>query len=245
MVAPNFDMNSLVAHVVEQIKANAPLGPLLLAGYSLGGHVAYLAAEALVSAGRSIRFLGILDTGTESPPASPISGARRLYHQLQTLLSAIPRKNVDAALAGYIARRLTSTNRRRILQIAVPFARVRLPVRLSYQLRHHLQKELQLNLVQSWLSRSPSITPQLDVPTVLFRSDDDLADYSDDLGWRKLCPNLTITPVLGNHHTMFETPNLEILCDRFISAVSSKEQVFARYEKPNPSNEYVDAEALN
>ena len=224
MVGADFDIDSLVAHVAGQIQAYAPSGPLMLAGYSLGGHIAYLAAQTLLSAGRSICFLGILDTGTEPIFIPHFKGMQRLYNHLRTLMNAIRGRNVDGALAGYTARRLTSAHRRWILRIAVRFAHVRLPVRISYQLSHHLQKELQRELVQSWLLRAVSITGQLDVPTVVFRSDHEGGDESDDLGWRKRCSNLTIMPISGSHLTMFEQPNLDILCGRFVSTLPLKQR---------------------
>jgi amino acid adenylation domain-containing protein len=224
MVGADFGIDSLVTHVADQIQAYAPSGPLMLAGYSLGGHIAYLVAQTLLSAGRSICFLGILDTGTEPIFLPHFKGMQRLYNHLRTLMNAVRGRNVDGAVAGYTARRLTSDHRRWILRIAARFAHVRLPVRISYQLSHHLQKELQRELVQSWLVRAVSLTGQLDVPTVVFRSDHDRGDYPDDLGWRKRCSNLTIMPVSGSHLTMFEQPNLDILCGRFISTLPLKQR---------------------
>jgi thioesterase domain-containing protein len=235
MVHPSFDMNSLVAHSVDQIEAYAPSGPLLLAGYSLGGHVGYLAAVTLSAAGRSICFLGILDTSAEPHPTSPIRGARRLYYQLRTLMIAVRDGNAGEVLVRYVAKRIAGRRRRWIHRIAPPFARLRLPVRLSYHLNNHMRREQQLALVQSWLLQSASIARLIDVPTVLFRSDDNDADYPEDLGWRKRCSNLIVMPVPGTHRTMFEPPNLAILCDRFTSKATSRQGTSARHCQLNPS----------
>jgi thioesterase domain-containing protein len=82
--------------------------------------------------------------------------------------------------------------------------------------------------MQSWLLQSASVARQIDVPTVLFRSDDD-PDYPGDLGWRMRCSNLMIMRVPGTHLTMFDPPNLAILCDQFTSTAISRQRTVAKH----------------
>jgi thioesterase domain-containing protein len=52
----------MTASALEQIKAVQPRGDIRLIGYSLGGGVAFEVARRLIAEGRSVKFIGILDT---------------------------------------------------------------------------------------------------------------------------------------------------------------------------------------
>jgi thioesterase domain-containing protein len=227
---PDFSVRSLVSHVVDQIEACAPSGPLLLAGYSLGGHVAYWTADTLLTAGRSIPFLGILDTAA-MPYANlefpRIGGPRRIYHRLRTLSAAARRGNAGEVVVRHVAKQLAHRRNKWSHSIAVPLGRLHLPVKLGYHLNNHMRREQQLALIHTWLLQSESSRPQLAAPTVLFRSEDESADHSEDLCWRKRCSNVTLVPVSGTHHTMFDPPHLATLCDRFASIASSAGRRFS------------------
>jgi thioesterase domain-containing protein len=62
MVRRSQSFDALVDLAVSQITAAQPGGPLLLAGYSFGGDVAFATATRLLRLERRIGFLGILDT---------------------------------------------------------------------------------------------------------------------------------------------------------------------------------------
>jgi pimeloyl-ACP methyl ester carboxylesterase len=62
MVEHGRSFDIMVEHAISQIIAAVPTGDLLLVGYSYGGDVAFAAASRLVEVGRTVRFLGILDT---------------------------------------------------------------------------------------------------------------------------------------------------------------------------------------
>src|SRR5262249_36162708 len=68
IVQPDVSFEKIVAGAVAFMTERAP--PLVIAGQSYGGHVAYAAALALSAAGRSVGFLGILDTAEviRTPP---------------------------------------------------------------------------------------------------------------------------------------------------------------------------------
>ena len=55
-------VEEIAAVYVAEILASNPAGPYCLAGYSLGGLLAWEMAKQLISAGREVKFLGILDT---------------------------------------------------------------------------------------------------------------------------------------------------------------------------------------
>ena len=55
-------LGDMTASALEQIKAVQPRGDIRMIGYSLGGGVAFEVARRLIAEGRSVKFLGILDT---------------------------------------------------------------------------------------------------------------------------------------------------------------------------------------
>ena len=63
IVQPDVSFEKIVAGAVAFMTERAPTGPLLIAGQSYGGHVAYAAALALSAAGRSVVQKYALDGG--------------------------------------------------------------------------------------------------------------------------------------------------------------------------------------
>jgi len=55
-------IDDMAALALQQINAVLPSGEIRLIGYSLGGGVAFEVASRLIAQGRSVKFLGILDT---------------------------------------------------------------------------------------------------------------------------------------------------------------------------------------
>lgn len=68
-LAPGVSLDDLISDVVRQTELRAPEGPISLAGHSLGGHLAYATALELFRAGRTVDFLGILDSEAGMTPS--------------------------------------------------------------------------------------------------------------------------------------------------------------------------------
>jgi thioesterase domain-containing protein len=68
----------MVAHYVREITAFQPQGSIQLAGYSMGGIMAYEVARQLLASGRRVGMLLLLDT----TPVGPVPWIFRAYHQL-------------------------------------------------------------------------------------------------------------------------------------------------------------------
>jgi len=60
--APLDRVEAMAARYIEEMRAVAPNGPYLLAGYSFGGLVAFEMARQLVEAGKEVAMLAMLDT---------------------------------------------------------------------------------------------------------------------------------------------------------------------------------------
>jgi len=72
----------MAAHYVQEITSFQPEGPIYLAGYSLGGVIAWEVSRQLQSAGRRVAFLGLLDT-------CPLGGVPWLFYGL-VMMSYLP-----------------------------------------------------------------------------------------------------------------------------------------------------------
>ena len=210
--APGFALDEIVARTVAAIEAQAPEGPILLGGYSLGAEIAYAVAMALSTAGRRIGFLAILDADISRGGAAPQPGA------LQRLLTAIRRGEAAERIASYLSQPLANPPREWRLRLAARICRLGLPGNFGFHLHRHIRRHLLTGLVTAWWAERPSPLPQLQMPAVLFRSTEHRADAPEDLGWRQLCPSVTSVAVSGGHNTMFDPPNLEPLCARFTAS---------------------------
>ena len=55
-------MEEIAANYIAEIVAQNPTGPYALAGYSLGGTIAYEMARQLIEAGKEVKMLAVFDT---------------------------------------------------------------------------------------------------------------------------------------------------------------------------------------
>ena len=211
-IAPGFDLTAIVTRIVAAIETEAPDGPIFLGGYSAGGKIAYAVAIALLAVGRSIGFLGILDADISRDWAEADPG------MWQRFIEQVRRGQGTERLASYVSRLLTNPSRPSQLRLAARFCRSRLSGDFGFYLHWHIRMHILKHLVEAWWAQMTPPLPQLRVPAVLFRCTQPRDNASEDLGWREICPNVTIVAVGGHHFTMFEPPNLEPLCAHFAAS---------------------------
>jgi len=82
------------------------------------------------------------------------------------------------------------------------------------RLNNYIQMRLFAELWDDWFAQSHS--RPLDSRVFLFRSD---CPGPPNRGWKGCCSDLTVIPVAGDHHTMFDAEHLEGLVTRFVTAV--------------------------
>ncbi|MBX9944864.1 MAG: AMP-binding protein [Reyranella sp.] len=209
---------AIAAHAVGQVVALRPVGPLVFAGYSDGGDVAFEAARRLRDAGREVALLLVLDTDVtgrtyEAAPARRPSFAdeirrygrglrRRDWPRLvQTLLSA-----------GFFASPAGRALVRAVVGLNPP-----LPRSVIFVARLHATMRLFAHHHACWLGAGGH--PRLDVPTVLLRSQENRPGAPEDLGWHGRTSRLSIVAVPGDHSTMLTGQAGEELSERFARLV--------------------------
>ncbi|MEJ0019553.1 MAG: alpha/beta fold hydrolase [Acetobacteraceae bacterium] len=224
LIAPQFSMADLVERCAAEIQERAADGPLHIAGFSLGGHVALGVAHVLLSRGHRIGFLGVLDTNAawrrrSSPDADrkgPLHPVRRLRWEMHNLLTAAREGRLVDRLGMLTAEVLAQPGKAWRLRLAASRRHARLPAGFWMFVNKYLREILQARTVRSWQADRRQTVPLLDVPAVLFRSQEHEPREPDDLGWGALCPGLRIVHVAGGHEGMMRPPHLDDFCDVFI-----------------------------
>lgn len=216
---PGFDLEALVAGFAGRIAREPASGPVLLAGYSIGGLVAWPLAARLAQMGRPPEALFILDTdarrrpagGSAPPTAAPAPDrkpplAGRIGNRLArfaTLLRERDHARTARMLGEVVGFRLI--RRLRLLRWLGRFRRVRLPAGFRYALHRTISAELHSGVIcvrQGGMRIDPK--PAALRTVVLFRTGATEPGETADLGWARGWPQLQIEPVTGDHLSMVE-----------------------------------------
>lgn len=207
------DFEDIVAHLLAQIELFAPEGPVLLAGYSLGGDFAYAVADRLAKRGREISALLVLDTDGEVYGPEPPPERRSLVRRVSTLWRLVGHRDWGTIAESLLAPSVvTGPVGRHALRFLLMF-RFRANGPFLFRLRWYLRATLVQFHRQSWIRLAAPI--RLDVPVVLFRSE----EGGVDLGWDARTGNLSIVPVAGDHVSMLDGGNSAVLVAEFSRAV--------------------------
>jgi len=213
MMRPGWCFDELTAAVVEQIVQQAGSSPILLTGYSFGGEVGFEVACRLVGLGHEVRWFGILDADITRLPPPPSGGpVARLRRYARELADDVRREGLHKSaglLIGKFGRDIVGLPRmhriRRWLR--------RLPPRTEFWLHRRTRSILRMKALWAW--QDAGIGHRLHVPVTLFASEAGNGLSPPDRGWGPLCSALTIVPVEGDHHTLFDRPHCEILYARY------------------------------
>lgn len=193
-------VDHMAAAALEQINAVHPRGDISLIGYSLGGGVAFEVAARLIAEGRSVKFLGILDTN--------IGPRRRNYREavsrtLQRIRSH--RVTMYRMLCRSIAKCVVR------LRWEVKFCRIldaRIWTRLSdtrFMLKLELEEILRMQEFGRWVA---SAKPRLPITGTLFLCN--RRGVPAHLGWDSLFAKLEVIPIAGGHLDLVIDPHLTV-----------------------------------
>jgi thioesterase domain-containing protein len=208
-------IEGMATRMVRMIRSVQPAGPYRVAGWSLGGTIAYEIATQLVGAHEQVEFIAMFDTFC--PRSSAASrGARLDFNDSAFLLSLIESAGTagDGRKAALDAIR-ASSHTMEFADVVQECDRLSLiPDILRYltvaQTRLKLARTYSLALAGAYYQPRP-----LHIPVHLFPALDaqDSGDPRPHRGWNDVVPNglLRITPVPGSHHSMLRSPNVELL----------------------------------
>jgi acyl-CoA synthetase (AMP-forming)/AMP-acid ligase II/thioesterase domain-containing protein len=196
----------MVNSAVEQVLKQCDEDPVLLAGHSFGGFVAWEVARRLVDSGHSIGFLGLIDTRRENL----LQLRRSLLDKTKSAVRLLTSRSALSVALQSLISFLCHVSAVPLLRAIGALATL-LPEKVAFNLHWHLVTQLRYNALQRWTLRA------LKVPAILFRSDDQTSD-GYDYGWGALCSDLSIIHIGGSHDFMLNT-HLEILHAPFLEAV--------------------------
>ncbi len=195
---------SLVTHVTRQIQDAQPLGELRLIGYSIGGQLGFAVTMALQSAGIPVSCLVLLDAGAEVTPI-PRPLGRRSREIVMGLLSLVTRRG----MATLVAKCLAINSMRPLLYRLLRARRKKLPLDFDRYLHVKITIQLMLRMYWPWWRATIESGYPLSTPTFLFRAANHAPFESEDLGWRRFFPGLTVIPITATHEDMMESPHIE------------------------------------
>jgi acyl-coenzyme A synthetase/AMP-(fatty) acid ligase/thioesterase domain-containing protein len=222
MVRNGRSVDVVVDAAVAQVTATAPDGDLSLAGYSFGGDIAFAVASTLLKAGRTVSFLGIVDTDLHR-----VAGEAERFHRgyamtdRQEIMQTVLHDRLDAAIGLLLAKCARDlVGLERVLRYGHTW-RPLLSPRAAFAFDRRIRSILRVQARWQWhLGAAPAPAP-IDIPTVLFRSSGHAAGTPADLGWQRRCSNLSILDVAGDHHTMWDPPHRAFLASAFADAVEA------------------------
>lgn len=206
------------ADLVRKINEKQPDGRLYLAGYSLGGMLAFQAANDLVAAGRDVRFVCIIDAMYGRPkerginaPIEVMQGEARAsmasrfqLREKETLVNYL-----DRIVYGVLLRLKRLEWARRW---AVSGAK-RNDFATYSSRRAYLLPKFRGSALYDW---RPMVSH---VPTLLTVSDEFERRTNSDT-WGTLCPDLTMVRTPGTHDQVFSPPSLAIINPAFLAGLA-------------------------
>jgi len=189
---------AMAAVAVEQINRVQPIGHVRLLGHSLGGVVGFEVAARLLEGGRSVKFLGILDTSIVEEPShrrETIMRALRVartsrVNAYRTACRALAKVTVAIGCEARLAQFIERYRKRKF---GATYLRIKL----------ELQEVLRSRAFFAWLA-APKVA--LPIAATVFCCDRDGGPQS--LGWDRAFASVDVIRIAGGHVDLVVEPHL-------------------------------------
>jgi thioesterase domain-containing protein len=214
------EMASVYLKAIRQVQAN---GPYLLAGWSLGGMIAYEVAHQLLTAGEAVRFVGMIDTGSGPFHRSQWRAENiHAFDECMALMNWVIDLHPELADAQQHAAyaELMAAMERNDVETAIALCQ------REALLPPHMETAL-LRRMLAVYQAGANAAAAYDAPPAEMRVSFFAADRSEaedpSLGWRDLLGDrLEVTRIGGSHWSIVRPPQLEKLAREIARRIRSR-----------------------
>lgn len=201
------------ARYLELVRELQPHGPYRLGGWSLGGCVAYEMAQQLRAAGEEVAFVAVIDTIVPLPPDPAKSEQERVTDRLMVFLDYLhDTYGIRVDIPYDELFRLDDVGQTDLLTKLIADAGLGLSKGV---LQHQRDSYLDVRVAERY-----RIQPY-DGRVVLYRAteavdviaaqDPRYIRTDESLGFDEWCSDLEVVPVPGDHLSLIDRPNLDVL----------------------------------
>lgn len=198
MLAGNNTVTSIADIAVEQIQRNQPVGDIRLLGHSFGGSVGFEVAARLLKAGRTVSFLGILDTVIVEEPRDYQKTLSRIVRRVRT--NRINVKQVACRTLAKVTCKLGYEAQ--LFRLIERYSQKKFNT-TCFRIKFELQEILRTKACYQWIDGPKTALP---LHGTLFRCD--CKGVPPSLGWDCWFASLDVIPVVGDHADLILEPHL-------------------------------------
>nr|WP_279636042.1 non-ribosomal peptide synthase/polyketide synthase [Corallococcus terminator] len=194
-------IEAMAATYVEAVRTQQPEGPYLLAGWSMGGAVAYEMARQLRAAGQTVALLALLDPGSVSQTGGTGTEGEQINQEMAALFEEAPGAGDPPSKDALLARLLDEAKKAGAVTPDVELEDFRL-----------LMRVFELNRKAT---RQYTPAPHEGSITVLRASRSvDAAPLGRDRGWAALgLGGVTLLELEGDHYSILRAPQVTLLAE--------------------------------
>ncbi|PHM36579.1 non-ribosomal peptide synthetase [Xenorhabdus innexi] len=218
---PPASIEELAACHIQAIRRIQPQGPYRLAGWSIGGLIAYEIAQQLIGDGETVEFLSMIDTynhaghdAGENSFNEDQTNEERTAAQIALIIDSLrTQKNINDEQALEALHRFNSLEQ--VIDYCIEHQW--LPTNITRQdiLLRTYTAELLTRLGQNYIPAKSSL------PVHLYTAED-LNNTDNWRGWRDLVgQNSVLCPIGGTHFSIMHSPLLNLIADSIVEQIQA------------------------
>lgn len=223
----NITIEKVATEYIEKIKAVQPQGPYYLAGWSIGGLIAFEIARQIELKKEKIEFLSMIDTVA---PQSDLWGGIQAFdseNEKKIILKCLPYKELERGLLDisdfhmiwsyaldYVEQKGLVSGMHKALKPKFNSSIIDALHNCKYD--HVREIIYYLNTIRSYYNARALYIPSSKVKTPLYYFKATESDVKNETRWNLYCENpVNFYTTGGNHFSMFKEPHINKLSQLF------------------------------